>query len=117
MNKRLLTNLRTFIPSNKRDDTEGTLVGNFALATDFKEFVFSWSDDRTNNRIIEADTVISDIPNLNGNGTIDVTLSADVTARAKTKAGRRLYRVKFTEDDVRYEMIIDENNKVIDRRG
>ena len=66
---------------------------------------------------IEADTVISDIPNLNGNGTIDVTLSADVTARAKTKAGRRLYRVKFTEDDVRYEMIIDEDNKVIDRRG
>ena len=117
MNKRLLTNLRTFIPSNKRDDDEGTLVGNFALATDFKEFVFSWSDDRTNNRTITSGTVILNVPDIDGGDPADVTLSTDVVARAMTKRGRRLYRVKFTENDVRYEMIVDADNKAIDRRG
>ena len=114
---RLIANLSSFITSYKRDDTEGTTVGNFSLDTDWSTFVFSWSNDRSNNRTITSGTVISDIPNLSGSGVADVTLSADVTARAKTKEGRRLYRVRFTESSVSYDMILDVDNNIIDRRG
>ena len=75
------------------------------------------ANDSSNNRTITSGTVISDIPNLTGSGTTDVTLTADVTARAKTKEGRRLYRVRFTENSVSYDMIVDSTNTVIDRRG
>ena len=85
---RLIANLSSFITSYKRDDTEGTTVGNFSLDTDWTTFVFSWANDSSSNRTIATDTVISGIPNLNGSGTTDVTLTADVTARAKTKEGR-----------------------------
>ena len=114
---RLIANLSSLITSYKRDDTEGTTVGNFSLDTDWSTFVFSWSNDRSNNRTITSGTVISDIPNLSGSGVADVTLSADVTARAKTKEGRRLYRVRFTESSVSYDMILDVDNNIIDRRG
>ena len=117
MKKRLLANLSSFISGYKRDVDEGIFVGNFTFDTDSKEFVLSWSNDRANNRIIEADTVISDIPNLNGSGVANITLSADVTARARTKEGRRLYRVRFTEGSESYDMIVDSSNTIIDRRG
>ena len=117
MNKRLITNFSTFIPSHKRDEDEGTLVGNVALNTDWKTFVFSWSNDKTNDRTITSGTVISNVPDIDGGDPADVTLSADVLARAKTKEGRRLYRVRFAENDVRYDMVIDADNKVIDRKG
>ena len=114
---RLIANISSFITSYKRDDTEGTTVGNFSFDTDWTTFVFSWANDSSNNRTITSGTVISDVPNLSGSGTTDVTLSADVTARAKTKEGRRLYRVRFTENSVSYDMIINSTNTVIDRRG
>ena len=117
MKKRLLANLSSFISSYKRDVDDATFVGNFTFDTDFKEFVFSWSADRANNRTITSGTVILNVPDIDGGDPADVTLSTDVVARAKTKGGRRLYRVKFTENDVRYEMIVDADNKVIDRRG
>ena len=63
---RLIANLSSFITSYKRDDTDATLVGNFSLDTDWSTFVFSWSNDRSNNRTITSGTVISDIPNLSG---------------------------------------------------
>ena len=114
---RLIANLSSFITSYKRDDTEGTTVGNFTFDTDWTTFVFSWTNDSSNNRTITDGTVISDVPNLSGSGVADVTLSADVTARAKTKEGRRLYRVRFTENSESYDMIVDVDNNVIDRRG
>ena len=114
---RLIANLSSFITSYKRDDTEGTTVGNFTFDTDWTTFVFSWTNDSSNNRTITDGTVISDVPNLSGSGVADVTLSADVTARAKTKEGRRLYRVRFTENSESYDMIVDSSNTVIDRRG
>ena len=114
---RLIANLSSFITSYKRDDTEGTTVGNFSLDTDWATFVFSWTNDSSNNRIITDGTVISDIPNLNGSGVANITLSADVTARARTKEGRRLYRVRFTEGSESYDMIVDSSNTIIDRRG
>ena len=47
---RLIANLSSFITSYKRDDIEGTTVGNFSLDTDWSTFVFSWSNDSSNNR-------------------------------------------------------------------
>ena len=114
---RLIANLSSFITSYKRDDIEGTTVGNFSLDTDWSTFVFSWSNDSSNNRIIPSLTVISNVPDIGGGEAADVTLSADVTARAKTKEGRRLYRVRFTENSESYDMIVDVDNNVIDRRG
>ena len=114
---RLAANTSSFIPSHKRDDTEGTLVGNFSLDTDWATFVFSWTNDRTSNRTIDSGTTLSSVPNLSGSGTADVVLSSNVIAKAKTKEGRRLYRVTFTQSSEKYDMIIDLNNNVIDRRG
>ena len=114
---RFIANLSSFIRDYKRDDTEGTIVGNISLDTNWSNVTFDWSNDRDNNRTIASGAVISDVPNLNGRGVADVTLSADVTAYAKTKEGRRSYRVRFTESSERYIMILDINNNVIDRRG
>ena len=114
---RLIANLSSFITRYKRNDTEGTLVGNIALDTDWTTFVFSWDTDRTNNRTIDSGTTLSSVPNLTGEGTADVVLTSNVTAKAKTKEGRRLYRVTFTESSEKYDMIIDLNNNIIDRRG
>ena len=117
MNSRLIANFASLISGYKKDVDDATVVGNFSLDTDVLTFTTSWSNDRANNRTITSGTVISDVPNLNGDGAVDITLSADVTAKAKTKEGRRLYRVIFRENDVRYDMVIDADNKVIDRRG
>ena len=114
---RLIANLSSFIASYKRDDTEGTLVGNVSLDTDWNSVTFNWSNDRDNDRTIALGTVISSVPDINGGEAADVTLSADVIARAKTKEGRRLYRVSFTESSEKYIMILDVDNNVIDRRG
>ena len=114
---RFIANLSSFIPSYKRDDTEGTTVGNFSLDTDWATFVFSWSNDRDMNRTIASGTTLSNVPNLTGEGTADVVLSSNVVAKAKTKEGRRLYRVTFTQSSERYDMILDLNNNIIDRRG
>ena len=114
---RVIANASSYIPSHKRDDTEGTLVGNFSLDTDWTTFVFSWTNDRDMNRTIASGTTLSNVPNLTGSGTADVVLSSNVVAKAKTKEGRRLYRITFTQSSEKYDMIIDLNNNIIDRRG
>ena len=114
---RLVANLPSFITDYKRDDTEGTMVGNIALDTDVTTFLFNWTNDRTNNRTITSGTTLSSVPNLSGSGTADVVLSSDVIAKARTRQGRRLYRVTFTQSSEKYDMIIDLNNNIIDRRG